>query len=149
MRRHSNASEGKAVRSLATLFIRLPEKKVNQNIETIGLEHQPLCADLHFRFHRISVSKNRRSILVASTPLLRESRLSQKESMGESWRVTGDSGRVRGEAKRVILQGRPVGRLTPSASAARHQPDRQPSKLMLNFGSWAGRLHAVLGGVPL
>jgi len=35
------------------------------------------------------------------------------------------------------------------ASAARHQPDRQPSKRMLNFGSWAGRLHAVLGGVLL
>ena len=31
------------------------------------------------------------------------------------------------------------------ASAARHPPDRQPSKMMLNFGSWAGRLHAVLG----
>jgi hypothetical protein len=37
-------------------------------------------------------------------------------------------------------------RPTVPASAARHQPDRQPSKLMLNFGSWAGRLHAVLGG---
>jgi hypothetical protein len=36
-------------------------------------------------------------------------------------------------------------RPTPSASAARHQPDRQLSKLMLNCGSWAGRLHAVLG----
>jgi hypothetical protein len=35
------------------------------------------------------------------------------------------------------------------ASAARHQPDRQPSKRMLNFGSWAGRLHAVLGGFAL
>ena len=35
------------------------------------------------------------------------------------------------------------------ASAARHRPDRQPSKLMLNFGSWAGRLHAVLGGFYL
>jgi len=34
---------------------------------------------------------------------------------------------------------------TPSASAARHRPDRQWSKMMLNFGSWAGRLHAVLG----
>ena len=31
------------------------------------------------------------------------------------------------------------------ASAARHRPDRQPSKRMLNFGSQAGRLHAVLG----
>jgi hypothetical protein len=31
------------------------------------------------------------------------------------------------------------------ASAARHRPDRQWSKLMLNFGSWAGRLRAVLG----
>jgi hypothetical protein len=35
-------------------------------------------------------------------------------------------------------------RPTTSASAARHQPDRQPSKRMPNFGSWAGRLHAVL-----
>ena len=33
------------------------------------------------------------------------------------------------------------------ASAARHRLDQQPSKLMLNFGSWAGRLHAVLGAV--
>jgi hypothetical protein len=28
------------------------------------------------------------------------------------------------------------------ASAARHRSDRQPSKRMLNFRSWAGRLHA-------
>jgi|WetSurMetagenome_2_1015567.scaffolds.fasta_scaffold518335_2 hypothetical protein len=35
---------------------------------------------------------------------------------------------------------------TPSASAARHRSDRQWSKTMFNFGSWAGRLHAVLGG---
>jgi hypothetical protein len=31
------------------------------------------------------------------------------------------------------------------ASAARHRPDRQPSQLTPNFGSWAGRLHAMLG----
>jgi hypothetical protein len=35
------------------------------------------------------------------------------------------------------------------ASAARHRPDRQPSKMMLNFGSWADRLHAGLGGYEL
>ena len=31
------------------------------------------------------------------------------------------------------------------ASAARYPPNRQPSKLILNWRSWAGRLHAVLG----
>jgi len=31
------------------------------------------------------------------------------------------------------------------ASAASHQQERQPLKMTLNFGSWAGRLHAVLG----
>jgi hypothetical protein len=40
-------------------------------------------------------------------------------------------------------------RPTVSASAARHRPDRQWSKLMLNLGSWAGRLHAVLGGTMM
>ncbi len=38
-------------------------------------------------------------------------------------------------------------RQTRTASAARHQLDRQPSKRMPNFGSWAGRLHAVLGAM--
>ena len=49
-----------------------------------------------------------------------------------------------------------LGRPNDWASAARHQHDRQPSKLMPNFGSWAacprsvaegGRLHALLGAV--
>ena len=31
------------------------------------------------------------------------------------------------------------------ASAAGHRPNRQPSTLTLNWRSWAGRLHAVLG----
>jgi len=46
---------------------------------------------------------------------------------------------------RFILHTAIYCHLTASASAARHPPDRQPSKLTLNFGSWAGRLHAVLG----
>jgi hypothetical protein len=37
---------------------------------------------------------------------------------------------------------------TPSASVARHPHDRQPSKLMLNFGCWAGRLQSTLAHAP-
>jgi hypothetical protein len=43
----------------------------------------------------------------------------------------------------MLLQNGP----TACVSAARRHHDRQPSKLTPNFGSWAGRVHAVLGAL--
>ena len=74
------------------------------------------------------------------------------------WVVFGDGGIVSGGDRSTIASNlRPIKvvvaagfyALPPDgkASAARHQPDRQPSRLMPNFGSWAGRLHAVLDDI--
>ncbi len=45
-----------------------------------------------------------------------------------------------------IMQDIPVERAAQRLGVSRrHRHDRQPSKMTPNFGSWAGRLHAVLG----
>jgi hypothetical protein len=49
------------------------------------------------------------------------------------------------ELCRILLLNQPP---NGWASAARHHHKRQPSKMMLNFGSWAGRLQSALAHTP-
>lgn len=93
------------------------------------------------------LGRSRRNVLDARHPLevgvLRPERRAVRTCGGQDDGICHRNLQLDAHASSVQRERR--GQVDRRASATGHRPNRQPSTLTLNWRSWAGRLHAVLG----